>query len=136
MLSRSLPADQRPIAQRILESLITSDGRRILRTHAELAAEVSAGFPRPLAPETLDALLTQLADSRLLRTQEQEQQTAEPQYELAPGVTHDMTQALAYELAHDYLLDKIKLDRPRRRARQRKNCSRKRCAPSSGTARC
>ncbi len=100
VLGRDLPAAQRPIARRILESLITSDGRRILRARDALAAEVLAAFPDPVPPETLDAVLSQLSDSRLLRPQEQEIETPD-------GA---LTRVLAYELAHDYLLDKIKLD--------------------------
>jgi len=110
VLSRNLPPDHRPIAQRALESLITADGHRVIRARDELAAEVSAGFPRPIPPETLEAVLDQLTTSHLVRTQEQAQMTAAPTYELAPGVTREMATGLAYELAHDYLLDKVKLD--------------------------
>ncbi len=87
VLRRDLPAGQRPIAQRLLEALITSDIRRVLRTHTELAAELA---PQG-TPESLDAILSQLVDSRLLRIEE-------------------VGGELAYELAHDYLLDEIKLD--------------------------
>jgi len=88
VLKRDLPAEQRPIAQRLLEELITSDIRRVMRTHTELARTLAAQGVRA---ETLDAVLGQLVDSRLLRVEEVEGQAA-------------------YELAHDYLLDEIKLD--------------------------
>ncbi|CAG0936440.1 hypothetical protein TFLX_05313 [Thermoflexales bacterium] len=68
--------------------LITSDIRRVIRTHDELARTLAA---QSVAVETLDMVLSQLVDSRLLRVEETE---GEP----------------AYELAHDYLLGEIKLD--------------------------
>ncbi len=88
VLKRDLPAGQRSIAQRLLEELITSDIHRVMRTQTELVDSLTA---RGVQTETLDAVLAQLVDSRLLRVEETE---GEP----------------AYELAHDYLLDEIKLD--------------------------
>ncbi len=88
VLSRDLPAEQRSAAKRLLESLITSEHQRIIRTHRELVDELSV---RGITPQTLDVILNQLVDSRLLKVEETEI-------------------GLAYELAHDYLLDEIKLD--------------------------
>ena len=88
VLKRDLPADQRPIAQRLLEELITSDVQRVMRTRTEL---VSILATQSVKAETLDATLGQLVDSRLLRVEEVDSQPA-------------------YELAHDYLLGEIKLD--------------------------
>jgi len=88
VLSRDLPAEHRSAARRLLELLITSESQRVVRPHAELVAELSA---RGVTPETLAVILNQLTDSRLLRAEETDA-------------------GLAYELAHDYLLDEIKLD--------------------------
>ncbi len=88
VLKRDLPAEQRPIAQRLLEELITTDTHRVMRTHAELAGALAT---QNVKTETLDAVLGQLVDSRLLRVEEVDGQPA-------------------YELAHDYLLSEIKLD--------------------------
>ncbi|MBM4424710.1 MAG: hypothetical protein FJ030_15215, partial [Chloroflexi bacterium] len=88
VLSRDLLPEQRAAARRLLESLITSEQQRIIRPHSELVAELSA---RGITPTTLDTILQQLVDSRLIRPQETES-------------------GLAYELAHDYLLNEIKLD--------------------------
>jgi YVTN family beta-propeller protein len=88
VLHRDLPADQRPIAQYVLEALITSDVQRILRTHAELTTELTL---RDTKPAILDHVLNQLVDSRLLRVEKVDDQPS-------------------YELAHDYLLTEIKLD--------------------------
>jgi YVTN family beta-propeller protein len=88
VLRRDLSADQRLIAQRLLESLITSDLRRVMRTRAELAAELVSQVKTPAA---FDSVLNQLVDSRLLRAEETDG-------------------GLAYELAHDYLLGEVKLD--------------------------
>src|SRR3989304_5845614 len=60
-LGRNPPPNHPPSAQRALESLITADGHRVIRARDELAAEVSAGFPRPIPPETLEAGLDQLS---------------------------------------------------------------------------
>ncbi len=94
VLNRDLPPGQRPVAQRVLEALTTSDLRRVIRTRNELAAELT---PRGVPPLDLNAVLLQLVDSRLLRVQD-----------ASTGDTS--TAGLAYELAHDYLLDEIKLD--------------------------
>ncbi len=91
VLSRDLQPDQREAARRLLESLITSETQRVIRTHTELVAELTA---RGVTPEMLDVVLNQLIDSRLLTAHE-------------PDDTHG---ELAYELAHDYLLAEIKLD--------------------------
>ncbi|MBI5715076.1 MAG: hypothetical protein HZC38_16890, partial [Chloroflexi bacterium] len=88
VLSRDLLPPQRAAARRLLETLITSESQRIIRTHTELVAELSK---RGVTPETLDVILSQLVDSRLLRAEERDD-------------------GLAYELAHDYLLSEIKLD--------------------------
>ncbi|MGH2521484.1 MAG: hypothetical protein ACRDH2_03175, partial [Anaerolineales bacterium] len=114
VLSRDLPPEQRPVAQRLLEALITSDNRRVLRTRAELLAELASSG---IAPEALDAVLTQLIDSRLLRVQETNvepeksgEERDDKAYEAAPGLNRGQVTQLAYELAHDYLLGRITLD--------------------------
>lgn len=88
VLSRDLRPDQRTAARQLLESLITSEQQRVIRTHAELVAELTA---RGVTPQTLDVILTQLIDSRLIKADETDE-------------------GLVYELAHDYLLGEIKLD--------------------------
>lgn len=88
VLSRNLLLEHRTPARRLLESLITSEQRRAIRPRAELVAELGA---RGVAVETLDVILNQLVDSRLLRV-------------------HESESGMAYELAHDYLLKEIKLD--------------------------
>ncbi len=88
VLSRDLRPEQRTPARRLLEALVTSEQRRIVRSRNELVAELTA---RGVVPETLDVILSQLIDSRLLKADETES-------------------GLAYELVHDYLLGEIKLD--------------------------
>jgi hypothetical protein len=83
-----LPATQRHTARRLLETLITSEQRRIVRSYSELMNELSVWR---ITSENLMATLNQLVDSRLLNVEETEN-------------------GLVYELAHDYLLDEIKLD--------------------------
>jgi len=88
VLSRDLRPEQRAAARRLLETLISSESQRIVRPHRDLVAEMGV---KGVTPETLDIILNQLVDSRLLRADE----------------TDD---GLVYELAHDYLLGEIKLD--------------------------
>ncbi len=99
VLDRDVPPDQRLAARRLLEALITADGQRVIRTRADLLIELGRAFP--LTPEAFDAILEQLVDSRLLRAQETIAKAGET-FEVPPG--------LSYELAHDYLLNEIKLD--------------------------
>jgi hypothetical protein len=88
VLRRDLLPEQRDAARRLLESLITSEQQRVIRTHTELVADLTA---RGVTPQTLSVILSQLIDSRLIKAEETEH-------------------GIAYELAHDYLLDEIKLD--------------------------
>jgi hypothetical protein len=87
VLSRGVLADQRMAAQRVLEALISSEPRRVLRSRAEVLAELQA---RGVSVKTTEAVLAQLIESRLVRA-------------VGEG-------EVAYELVHDYLLDEIKLD--------------------------
>lgn len=89
VLSRDLPGPQRASARRLLESLISSEQQRVVRTHTELVAELSA---KGVTPQTLDVILNQLVNSRLLRPHESE------------------SGEVSYELSHDYLLSEINLD--------------------------
>jgi formylglycine-generating enzyme required for sulfatase activity len=99
VLDRDIPAGQRTAARQLVESLVTSDGSRDLRSRDDLAAELT---PLGVDEATLDVLLDRLLDSRLLRLEEKK----------------DGGQVVqAYELAHDYLVAKIALD-PETRARK------------------
>ncbi|MFQ5577899.1 MAG: HEAT repeat domain-containing protein, partial [Anaerolineae bacterium] len=90
VLTRYLPQAERPPARRLLEALVSSDGRRVIRPEAELAAELGVG--RAIAPPVFNALLEQLIESRLLHTVDRP----------AAGLP-------AYELAHDYLARQIEI---------------------------
>lgn len=102
VLKRDLLPGQRPVAQQLLEHLISSDNHRMLRTRAEL---ITALAEHSMAAEVVDATLNQLVDSRLLRVHEttKEGETA--------------VNELAYELAQRFLLNRITLD-PAVRARK------------------
>jgi hypothetical protein len=88
VLSRQISEDHRKAARRLLESLITSEQQRLVRSQKDLTDELSL---QGVTPQTLDTILSQLTESRVLRINESE-----------AGVT--------YELAHDYLLQNIRLD--------------------------
>lgn len=90
VLNRDFQPTQRDAARRVLEALVTSESQRAVRTQAELSLELGQ-FGITL--ETINAILDQLVDSRLLRRHEE-------------GIDGN----LVYELVHDYLLAEIKLD--------------------------
>jgi len=100
VLTRDLLPEQRPVAQRTLEALISADGRRLIRPRAKLVEDLAASG-QLVKPETLDTVLDQLLSSRLLRVPDAAADAAEG-YEAASG--------LSYELTHDYLLEQIKVD--------------------------
>lgn len=91
VLTRDLTVERRPVARRLLEGLISSEGRRVIRSRSALLTEVA---PLGVATNDFDGLVSQLVDSRLLRS-------------LEPTVEYPET---GYELAHDYLVTKISVD--------------------------
>lgn len=89
---QSLPSAERALARRVLEFLITSEDRRVARTIPDLKAEFVTNDQQA---EILDNLLRQLVNSHLLRQVE----------------VIEAEQILpAYELAHDYLIEKVNVD--------------------------
>jgi formylglycine-generating enzyme required for sulfatase activity len=91
VLKREFRSEQRPIARRLLEALITSEGRRARRPREELAAELVG---QDVEDDVLEQVLGQMVDSALLRIEE-------------VGEDRDIQ---VYELTHDYLLSRIELD--------------------------
>jgi formylglycine-generating enzyme required for sulfatase activity len=91
VLKREFRSEQRPIARRLLEALITSEGRRARHPREELAAEFAG---QGVEEGALDQILGQMVDSALLRIEE-------------VGADRDIQ---VYELTHDYLLSRIELD--------------------------
>ncbi|MCB0211673.1 MAG: hypothetical protein KDJ52_20210 [Anaerolineae bacterium] len=90
VLQRTLSPQEREAARHLLIALVSSDQRRIRRTKSELTVILATYLT---AVMSLDALLDQLVENRLVNVEEDEQQD-EP----------------AYELAHDYLLTEIEID--------------------------
>ncbi len=101
VMQRDLPKEQAPVAQRVLEALISADGHRLIRSRNKLLVELNASGQPPLSLATLDAVLNQLVDSRLLRV-----------HDVSSSATqgYETTSGLSYELTHDYLLEQIKVD--------------------------
>ncbi len=94
VLTRNVPPEQRYAARRLLEALMTSDRRRARCSKDDLSAELQV---LGIEQATLEEVLGILVDSRLLSVEEIEiEETNEVR--------------VAYELAHDYLLDEIELD--------------------------
>lgn len=94
VLTKELAENQRRVANRVLEALITSDRRRAIVTWRAITDEL-----RNEADASIRTVLDALTDSRLLR------------------VTENDEGQVAYELAHDYLLAEIALD-PETQARK------------------
>ncbi len=86
-----MPAGARKLARSSLEALISSQSRRIRLDRDDLVAYV-AQRDSTLDLTQIDSILSQLIDSRLVRSDEDEND--EP----------------VYELAHDFLLGEIELD--------------------------
>ena len=86
VMTREISAKQRQTAQRLIEALVRSDRTRDILTVAQLARTVG---PTEQIQPVLDALIA----SRLLRV-----------IEAGPN------EEVAYELAHDYLIEQIELD--------------------------
>jgi hypothetical protein len=82
-------------ARRVLEALVTHDGRRDLLTRDELAVEIAS---LEVTPDAFDKILERLVSSRLLQVEK---------------VDRGDTKELAYELVHDYLVNEIELDHDR-----------------------
>lgn len=89
---KSLPPDEQLMGRRLLEFLINSENRRIARTIPELTAEFGASQQQNLM---LDNILALMINSHLLRRTE---------------VNEDDQIVPAYELAHDYLIEKVNFD--------------------------
>lgn len=90
VLIRAFPdAQQRDMARQVLTALISSEQRRIRRARSVLVAQFATVYP-PLAH--LDKILDELVASRLINVEQE-----------------DTEQDATYELAHDYLLDEIRL---------------------------
>lgn len=91
VLHRSLPTRQaRDLARRLLVELVSSDQRRIRRTRSDLAAALATGI---IAAQTLDDVLDELVENRLLNVEVDEQNDDR-----------------SYEIAHDYLLGEVQVD--------------------------
>ncbi|MEM7344198.1 MAG: WD40 repeat domain-containing protein, partial [Chloroflexota bacterium] len=90
VLRNRVGRQDRELARQLLIALVSSDQRRIRRTKSELAATLSTYLT---AAQSLDDILDQLVDSRLLNIDEDKQ-----------------TDEFSYELAHDLLLKQIELD--------------------------
>jgi YVTN family beta-propeller protein len=101
VMQRDLPPEQAPIAQRVLEALISADGHRLICSRTKLLVELNGSGQPPIATATLDAVLNQLVDSRLLRVHDLSSSAAQG---------YETTSGLSYELTHDYLLEQIKVD--------------------------
>lgn len=88
VLSRTLSPAQRKIARPLLESLVSSDAQRVMRSYKDMVFDLK---PKQENLNELDATLNQLIDSRLVQE-------------------HESEDGIVYELAHDYLVGEIKLD--------------------------
>lgn len=90
VLTQRMPGELRAPARLLVNTLISADRRRVLYTRSKIIAKLT---PRGASVETIDHVLRQLRQSRLLRVPEGDETSANP----------------AYELTHDYLLDRIEL---------------------------
>lgn len=93
VLDRALPSQDRKIAGRVLEALVTSDKRRAVRSKKEIEQALD-----DIEPTKVEAILKILQNRRLVRL------------DLEDGES-------IYQLTHDYLLTEIEID-PETQARK------------------
>ena len=97
VLDHNLPPEERPVAYKVLEALVTSEKKRVLRVKEELeTALLSKGIPSTLLESTLDHLVRH----RLLRC------------------LGDHPLQLQYEIVHDYLLGEIEINEGVRKSKE------------------
>lgn len=86
VLNNNIPANLRSKAAKVLDALLTSDNRRILRSKKSLAEMLAE---QDVSAQDIDQILTELFQNRLIRREE--------------GVS-----GFSYELAHEYLVTEIR----------------------------
>jgi WD40 repeat protein len=96
VLQQNMNAQEREVAHRILDSLVTADNNRALRTLPELVKHTQTD------QETLVNVLQLMVDNRLVRVSENEA--------LDTAVDTTADKSGVYELAHNYLLTEIQID--------------------------
>lgn len=89
-----LPGDEPALAAKVLRTLITSDGKRAVKTNNEIVQELKNSG---MSSDQINVILSRLVQRRVLFSQ---------------SVTVE-----TYELAHDYLIKEIELD-PQEQARK------------------
>ena len=90
VLQRAFNQKQREAARQLLLTLVSSEQRRVRRERSDLAATLSLYLT---TGQSLDDVLEPLVENRLVKVEE-----------------NDETNAVTYELAHDYLLTEIHID--------------------------
>jgi hypothetical protein len=97
VMSSYLPVEERLLGYKILEELVTSEKKRILRSKADLESALES---RGIPPDLIESALNHLVSRRLLRR------------------LGDDTEHIQYELVHDYLLNEIELNDDMRRIKE------------------
>lgn len=92
VMNQKIPRDRVILAHQVLLSLVSSEGSRIPRSKNNLESELKS---QKIDVSFLEDVLARLVDGHLLRIEE---------------VRTSQQSIITYELAHDYLLDKIALD--------------------------
>lgn len=101
VLKYNLPPDLRPVAQRVLGALVSSDGKRAIRSRNAILRDLNSAGP-PVSLQQLTDTLNQLVSARLIVTRD-------PQAEASPEA-QTTTSFISYQLAHDFLLQQVHLD--------------------------
>jgi hypothetical protein len=92
-----LPPEERTVAYKVLEALVTSEKKRLIRTKKDLEGELES---EGISDELLQATLNHLVAGRLLRRY------------------GDDPYQIQYEIVHDYLLKEIDIDEGAVRTKQ------------------
>ena len=97
VLTRHLPYEERAAAYKILEALVTSEKKRVVRAKPDLR---DALHRKGVAAETFESTLNHLVKRRLLRS------------------SGDDAEHMQYEIVHDYLLGEIEINENVRKAKE------------------
>lgn len=101
VLKYNLTPEQRPIAQRVLGALVSSEGKRATRSRNAILRDLNS-TGQPVSLQQLNNTIDQLVISRLIVTRDAQADT--------PADPQTTTSFISYQIAHDFLLQQVQLD--------------------------
>ena len=97
VLQHNLPPEERPVAYKVFEALVTSEKKRVMRVKSDLSRVLES---KGISSDVIESTLNHLVSGRLLR------------------LLGDSREQIQYEIVHDYLLGEIELNEGVRNAKE------------------